>query len=459
MTLQQEVEFLRVENAQLKKQLAEMLATIGALERRIAELEGRGGPPPFVKANKSKPIEKKKDRKKRASEHNHARRREEPTRTVDHALDRCPECNYKLQGKSVDRTRQVIELPEPQPIEVTEHRVIKRYCPHCEKWRSPKVDFSEVVIGEGRIGVRLASLIVYLASSLRLPIRLIQEYIHEFHRLNLSIGGIEKVLQSVGKQTGWYVEDLKETVRASPIVHADETGWRENGRNGYIWSFSTPGSTANGPVRYYEWDASRAQAVVKRILGDKQEGHLVSDFYCGYNDYDGPQQRCWIHLLRDLHELKKKHEADVDVIEWARMVRQTYDDAMDWLEQATDLTMPMREAKYETLVRRAHDLGIRYSQSLGHPCHALACRLLFHEDALFQFVLVDGLSADNNLAERSVRPLVVARKISGGTRSDEGSKTRMALASIVETARARHVNPFLDLLRLLTSPRPSPAVA
>jgi hypothetical protein len=199
--------------------------------------------------------------------------------------------------------------------------------------------------------------------------------------------------------------------------------------------------------------------VLKRILGDKQEGHLVSDFYCGYNDYDGPQQRCWIHLLRDLHELKKKHETEVDVIEWAKMVRQTYDDAIDWLEQATDLTMPMREAKYETLVRRARELGIRYSQSRDHPCHALAQRLLFHEDALFQFVLVDGLSADNNLAERSVRPLVVARKISGGTRSDEGSKTRMALASIVETARARHINPFLDLLRLLTSPRPSSAAA
>lgn len=457
MTLQEEVEFLRAENAQLKKQLAELLATIGVLERRIAELEGRGGPPPFVKANKPKLTEVKNDRKKRASEHNHARKREEPTRTVDHALDRCPECNYKLRGKSVDWARQAIELPEPQPIEIVEHRVIKRYCPHCEKWRSPKVDFSEVVIGEGRIGVRLASLIVYLASSLRLPIRLIQEYLREFHRLNLSVGGIERILQTVRKQTGWYVEELKQQVRKSPIVHADETFWRENGRNGYIWSFSTPGSKASGSVRYYEWDASRAQAVVARILGDKQEGHLVSDFYCGYNAYDGPQQRCWIHLLRDLHELKKKHLPEIGVIEWAKAVRQTYDDAMAWLEQVTDLKMPMRKAKYEALVRRTHALGIRYSKARDHPCHALAQRLLFHEDALFQFVLVDGLSADNNFAERSVRPLVVARKISGGTRSDEGSKTRMALASIVETARARQINPFLDLLRLLTSPRPTAA--
>jgi hypothetical protein len=68
---------------------------------------------------------------------------------------------------------------------------------------------------------------------------------------------------------------------------------------------------------------------------------------------------------------------------------------------------------------------------------------------LFQFVLVAGLSADNNLAERSIRPLVVVRKISGGTRSPNGTKTRMALATLFETWRARGLNPFQECLRLL----------
>jgi len=73
-----------------------------------------------------------------------------------------------------------------------------------------------------------------------------------------------------------------------------------------------------------------------------------------------------------------------------------------------------------------------------------------HDKAeLFQFVLVEGLSADNNLAERSIRPVVMVRKISGGTPSAEGSKTRMAHASLFETWQARGLNPFDECLKLL----------
>ena len=85
----------------------------------------------------------------------------------------------------------------------------------------------------------------------------------------------------------------------------------------------------------------------------------------------------------------------------------------------------------------------------SHPCNALAKRILRHEDELFQFVLVAGLSADNNLAERSIRPVVVVRKISGGTQSAAGSKTRMALASLFEMWQARGLNPFEECLKLL----------
>jgi hypothetical protein len=93
---------------------------------------------------------------------------------------------------------------------------------------------------------------------------------------------------------------------------------------------------------------------------------------------------------------------------------------------------------------------LEFARAKKHACQALSKRLLRHEDELFQFVLVAGLSADNNLAERSIRPLVVIRKISGGLRSPEGTKTRMALASLFETWQARGLNPFDECLRLLS---------
>ena len=431
MTLEEEVVLLRAENLWLKRQLAQALG-------RIAELEKgqHSPPPPFVKANRPKREEPKKSRRKRAAEHNHSRRREEPTQTVEHVLERCPECNYRLSGTSLDYSRQVIELPPPQPVEVIEHRVIKRYCPSCESWRSPKLDLKGQVIGQGRMGVVLASLIAYLRQTLRLPIRRIQDYLKTIHQLTISSGEIVELLHHVRRASVEVVKGLKGEVRASAVKHGDETGWRENGRNGYIWCFATPGEQG---VRYYEYDHSRGQGVVKRILGERGYGHLVSDFYAGYNDYAGKQQRCWVHLLRDLHEVKEAHPQEGEVVEWAKAVRQLHDEGQEWLEKGTDPPdwgasgnppEEQREMKYVSLMEEAHQLGLRYAQRKGHPCQALAKRIVRHEDELFQFVVVPGLSADNNLVERSIRPMVVVRKISGGTRSTEGTKTRMALANL-----------------------------
>jgi transposase len=463
--LRLENQALRAENQALKEQLGQAVTQLAAawqrheeLEQRITELERRsGGPPSFAKPNRPKPAEPREPRKKRAREHNHARRREDPTRKVQHALERCPECHYQLRGTSLDYVRQVVELPEPRPVEVTEHEVIKRYCPKCEKWRSPKLDLSGQVLGQGRMGVRLISLIAYLRHTVRLPVRRIQVYLQSVHQLSISSGEIIELMHQVRQATRDTVEALKQQVRASRIVHADETGWREGGRNGYIWGFFTLAQDGSeGPVRYYEYDPSRGQGVVRRILGQKTEGHLVTDFYVGYNDYAGSQQRCWVHFLRDLRQLKDDHAPEAEVVEWAEAVRALYDRAQEWIKGVLSPSGPEREKEYVSLVGQALDLGAKYAQNKGHPCRALAKRIYRHQDELFQFVLVEGLSADNNLAERSIRPLVVIRKISGGSRSAQGSKTRMALATLFETWQARGQNPFLECLRLL-SRSPAPA--
>ncbi len=451
---EEEVIRLRAENQELKQQLAQVLEQLAAVQGRIAQLEQQPhDPPPFVKPNRPKDSEPKPPRKKRAAKHNHARQRMRPTRQVEHALERCPDCNYRLQGHSLDYSREVIELPEPQPVEVVEHRVIKRFCPYCRCWHSPKLELQGQVLGQGRIGVRIISLIAYLRNTLRLPFRRIQAYLHSLHQLTLSVGELSELLHQARRTLQPSSDDLKRQARASPILHGDETSWRENGQNGYIWAFSTPGEEA---VRYYEYDHSRAQAVVKRILGGSFKGHLVSDFYCGYNEYAGKHQRCWVHLLRDLHELKERYAAQADVLAWAKAVRGHYDAAQAWLAAHPQATREEREAHYVRLVSEMHVLGLQYAKAYEHACCTLAKRLLRHEDELFQFVLVEGLSADNNLAERSVRPLVVIRKISGGSRSEEGTKTRMGLASLFETWQARKLNPFDECFKLLSQAAASP---
>jgi transposase len=447
MTLADDNTRLASENAALTTRITELEQQLAAALARIAELEHqRPDPPPFIKPNRAQPTDPT-PRKKRASHHNRARRCEPPTRVEQHALERCPDCNYQLQGSSVDYRRQVIELPPPQPVEIIEHQVLKRWCPHCQRWQRPKLDLSGQVFGQGRIGVRIASLIAFLSLVARLPMRRIQAYLRLVHHLTISAGEVVELLHDVRRTLQPQVEALKIQARASPILHGDETCWRENGQNGYIWAFSTPGTDA---IRYYEYDHSRGQTVVKRILGGTFEGHLVSDFYGSYNVYAGKHQRCWVHLLRDLHALKHEHADDAVVKEWAQDVRALYDQAQNWLNDQPQPSQEAREQQYVALVVRAHTLGQRHARVKKHPCQALSKRLLRHEDELFQFVLIDGLSADNNLAERSIRPLVVIRKISGGSRSAEGTKTRMALASLFETWQARGRNPFDECLKLLS---------
>jgi hypothetical protein len=444
-----ERERLSVENAALRGQVEELTGQLQTALVRIAELEQRKPEPPaFVKPNRPS-REPSGPRKKRAAEHNASRKRAEPTRTERHVLERCPDCDYRLSGESIDYTREVIELPPPQPVEVIEHQVIKRWCPCCGKWQSPRLDLTGQVIGQGRIGVRVASLVSYLRTTLRLPFRAIQRYLATLHSLQLSLGEIVELTHAVRQQLQPQADQLKAAVQTSTVTHGDETSWRENGQNGYAWAFVTGGPAA---VRYFEFARSRSHLVAQRILGADWRGWLVTDFYAAYNLIPGRHQRCWTHLLRDLHALKEEHAAHAEMQSWAKAVRKLYDDAGTWLLVHPTPTLAERRTEYADLFTRACRLGEQYALTYDHPCGTLAKRLLRHQDELFQFVLVPGLPADNNLAERSIRPLVIMRKISGSSRSEEGTKTRLTLASLLQTWAARNLNPFGECLAALQHP-------
>lgn len=451
--LNSEVTALRTENAELKTEVARLMAALDEALARIAELEAQPKTAPaFVKANRPKKTGEKPARKKRAAEHNTSRKRATPTRTERHALERCPECQYELQGESIDYTREVIELPPPVAVEVIEHQVVKRWCPCCQAWRSPQLDLRGQVFGQGRIGVRIAALVMYLRTKLRLPVRQIQEYLQTQHQLALSIGEIVELTHTVRRKLQPEMNTLLAEVQASAVAHADETGWREDGQNGYVWAFL---SQTPQPVYYFVYRQTRAKRIPQGVLGLHFAGHLVSDFYGAYNVIRGPHQRCWVHLLRDLYALKEAHAATPEVLAWVKGVRELYDEGQMWLTVHQTPTEAECAAKYADLLGRVCTLGEQYALVAEHPCRILAKRLLRHQDELFQFVRKPGVPADNNLAERALRPLVIMRKISGGSRSPEGSKTRLTLFSLVSTWVARGLNPLfhcVDLLQVATAP-------
>jgi len=120
---------------------------------------------------------------------------------------------------------------------------------------------------------------------MRLPLRQIQAYLLTLHGVTISSGEMVELLHRLKDHMQPHLAALKKQIRASPAVQADETGWREDGTNGYIWSVSTPS------IRYYEYHHSRGGEVVKELIGEDFGGVLGSDFYAGYNIHQGLHQR------------------------------------------------------------------------------------------------------------------------------------------------------------------------
>jgi transposase len=400
---------------------------------------------------KKRLADEKQPRKKRDAKHNRGRSYAVPTQIVEHRIVSCPQCHLRLGGISLARVREVIDLPEPQPVEVIHHRIFKGWCAQCQCWHEAPVDLHEEVLGQGRIGVRLTSVIALLRTVMRLPIRQIRALLRILYRCEISTGEIVELLHRVVSHAKPVLERIKGQIRASPAVQADETGWREDGENGYIWSVCTP------TLRYYEYHHSREGAIVKQLIGPNFVGVLGSDFYAGYNTHQGLHQRCWVHYLRDIHNLKKKYPEDERLLTWATQVKAVYEEAVAWAELGPE---PQLSPRLHHLTRVAQQHA--YEQRLWTLCQPFAHTLAFQHTLcermerflpeMFVFVAVAGVPAHNNLAERSVRPLVITRKISGGSRSPKGSATRMGLASLFGTWAAQGLNPFHQCLALLTQP-------
>ena len=299
-----------------------------------------------------------------------------------------------------------------------------------------------MVSGQQRLGVNLVSLMVTLREEGRLPLRTIQWYLKTVHQLDLSVGAIVQAIQGVARQAQPAVGAILEQVRSSPVVQADETGWRQDGTNGYVWTFSTPRE------RYF-LRRGRDKGVVDEVLDPSFSGVLVSDFYAAYNHYPGLKQRCWAHLLRDIHHLKQLYSEDAGLAQWAEAVHQVYTVA-----QAS--VLPRAQPGHRTQLLLEEKLLALARPFLHDPLavQAKLCRRIerFIKE-LFVFVSDPAVPPDNNAAERSLRHLVTSRKISGGARSQQGTDSKMALASLFGTWRARGFNPLLECRRLLTSPQ------
>jgi transposase len=326
------------------------------------------------------------------------------------------------------------------PVAVTEHVVVARQCPVCQVPVVPVVDLGGVVDGPQRLGTHLISLITTLREVGRLPVRTVQWYLQTVHQLHLSVGALVDASRRVAAHGAAAVAQIREQIRGSPVVHADETGWRENGGNGYVWTFCTP------TLRYFV-RRDRSKAVVDEVLGETFAGVLGCDFYAAYHHYPGLKQRCWAHLLRDIHDLTTLYPQDRGLQRWARRIKALFKRAVAWRSSDARLRGQAQQ-RYE---RALAALCTPFVEDPLAVQRRLCRRIVRHLSELLVFVAHPEAEADNNRAERSLRPLVTSRKVSGGTRSAQGTETKMTLASLFGTWHAQGRDPFAACHQLLVA--------
>lgn len=440
--LKAELHRLRVEHARLRGAGPARGDEAAEDEGAAVPPRGRKAPPRWAKANVVR-VRVRRPRKPRVPVS--GRRREVPDRIVVHAPTVCPGCARVLRRGRVVSRRQIIELPAT-PVAVVEHVVLERTCRHGgTRCRGERPDLGEQVGTHRRVSWPVVALVAVLRTKLRLPIAQLQWLLGQLWGLRLSVGTLCALLDEAARAVRPAYAGLLAEARASPVLHLDETSWREAGRSGWVWTLTTP------TVRLFRFSVSRAGAVARALLGEDTEGVIVSDFYTAYDQCDGLHQRCWAHLLRDIHELTEQHPEDVRLHAWAARMHAIFREAVAWV--ATMGTCSPAERDQARLRCEGEVLALCRAEPAGVPHAALCQRVERYHAELFTFVADPAVPPTNNAAERALRPLVIARKISGGTRSADGSQTRMVLQSVIATWDLRGLDPVAELLALLRTPR------
>jgi len=361
-------------------------------------------------------------------------------RKVTHRADRCPDCGGKLRRCDETRTRYTEDIPDIQP-EVTEHTIHRDWCPKCKKRVEPVVPDA---LPQSTLGNRVLILSARLHYALGNTLSQIVEVFNFHLQMKITFGGLVQMwyrLQAI--LYPWYEQIRQEALR-SAVLHADESGWRVNGKTFWLWCFTTKNLT------FYMIDRSRGSPALMKFFIEEFAGTLVTDFWGAYNAVAcALRQTCLVHLLRELEHTEKYKSPGEHWPAFAKKLRRLVGDAVRlWRRQD--------ELPTATYVSRRERLAVRLEALIDTPwedAHArrLVKRLRRHQSDVFTFLDQPDVPFENNAAERAIRPAVIIRKNSYGNRSERGADCQSVLMSVFRTLKQRGHDPIQTITQALAS--------
>ncbi|MBI5528987.1 MAG: IS66 family transposase [Deltaproteobacteria bacterium] len=418
---------------ELEREIARLLEEVAALRRKNEELvkeleEWKRGHRYRPRRYSSRPeardpsIERKRPGRKPGHPGAFRPVPETSDRTDDRTLTLCPDCQTPMDdtGKVEE---VVVEDIIPARKEVVRYLCHVYDCPKCR--RRQKARPPAELGPQPKTGMGVQSMVVSLRHEFHMPFHAITRWFARHADIKLTPGGVAQMVARLGKRSLPAIREIEAHIRKSPFVHIDETGWHEDGDLMWTWLAATPEASL------FRIEGTRGRVVVFAILGEDFCGFVISDFLSVYTG-DDPwwHQFCWAHLIRE-----SKKVAEISPGRATTRFR----DRLTGIYQKGLLAAGAKPCEEP---RQGPRHGVRVAlgrlvadEKLGRhrDVARLQERVDIHFNGLLHFLDEPGLPADNNRAERDLRPLVVLRKMAGGTRSPAGSKTIETWESICRT--------------------------
>lgn len=449
------------ENAELRQQVAMLVEIVVGQQHRIEQLErqidelrrlGKRQAAPFSKGEpKAKP---RRPGRKPGSEYGRQAVREIPEH-VDETIEvgcplYCSHCHGRVRLEGKDRQYQV-DLPpvRPRTIEFVLHWGRCQSCGRRVQGRHPRQVSDAVRVGQVHLGPGVVGLVASLQKGGGLSYGKIAQLLADWMGLRVARSTLCRALARLAKKAQPTYETLVETIRGSPVVYPDETGWRVGGLSAWLWAVT------NGRETVYAIHRGRGYAEAASILGEDFAGHLVADGWAPYRCFEhATLQTCLAHLLRRCHEMLQT--ATRGAVRFPRQVQAHLQHALVLRDRRDageigDHGLRVAKGRLQASLRR-----ILRGHFTNPDNGRLARHLLRYENALFVFLDHPGIEATNWPSEHAIRPAVVNRKSAGGNRSTQGAQTQAVLMSLLRTAHQKDLDPRTLFKTILQAPAPAP---
>jgi len=358
----------------------------------------------------------------------------------------CPGC-----GGAIQLTRVAAQYQEDLPVV---RPIVRRFdvqvgccvaCGHRVQGRHPLQTSDALGAAGVQLGPGVVTLVVLLHKHAGMPLEKIATLLRDRFGLTVTPGGLVHALHRAARVAAPTYAALCEQIRGSPVVSPDETGWRVGAILHWLWAFATPTTTV------YAIRPGRAFDDAATILGPDFDGVLVRDGWAPYRHFTKAlHQSCLQHLARRCRTLRADHPRSP----WAAHVQDVFTDAL----ALRDRRNAHRISDHGVAVARGRllaRLGRLIDTAPALPAATrFAAHLAIEFPAVLGFLWDARVDATNWRAEHAIRPAVVNRKICGGNRTPRGAHTQEVLASVVRTARQRHVDLTSFFTTVLQAPRP-----